>query len=177
LKSDDRWATRAAWVAYLGVLALCINSVWRPNLLPLLDNGNLAAWVQAIGSVLAIFAAVWITQHQHHLDLEREERASTAREVELCNRALLILGWQFEYLLALREQYLDPFRGSKARHLEMTWSLERDIGRRFELDSASLAFLVAHGALQVPFNLSVLDERFRSAVAIVNVTCSVSSDQ
>ena len=65
-----------------------------------LSSSDLAAWVQAIGSIAAVVGAVWIAlwqsrkQHKASLDLLKAERASTkletAKAVQMLSTGALI---------------------------------------------------------------------------------------
>lgn len=69
------------------IVATCLVSVayfYRAILLPFLpsNNSELAAWVGALGSVGAVFAAIWVMNHQHIVSEKRivDERAHAAQK-------------------------------------------------------------------------------------------------
>ena len=68
----DGWKTAAWW----GAAIAYVCAVWVFHLFSFEDlkGQTAAAWVQAVGSVLAILAAVAVAAFQHHKDVQREER-------------------------------------------------------------------------------------------------------
>lgn len=64
----------------LGIVAYLFRAVLFP-LLPG-NNSEVAAWVGAFGSVGAVFAAIWIMDHQHRVSEKRifDERAHAAQK-------------------------------------------------------------------------------------------------
>lgn len=66
------------------VIALCSTAyLFRAVLIPLLPNSNsdIAAWVGAIGSVGAVFVAIWV-MHRQHVASERLALAERARAAQ-----------------------------------------------------------------------------------------------
>lgn len=146
----------AAW--WTGVIAY-ICAVWVVHLFSFedLSGQSAAAWVQAVGSVLAILAAVAVAAFQHSRDVYREElkaREELRRVVgvlQTCARELKAI---FTEQFALQEY--GP-RGSK------------DIGK------ATMRIDLVHGALssfvpsQMPSaDLHLLLHNLLMAVAVVN---------
>lgn len=69
LRSALRWTwfgPVAVGILFLLFLAV-LYAKWSTN--------SVAAWVQAVGSVLAILAAVWVAEQSHRRDIERADQA------------------------------------------------------------------------------------------------------
>lgn len=60
-------------LAIIVFVAVIAAAVWIGVGLQLNKN-DWASWVQAVGSILAILGAWWLTDRQHHLSIAREER-------------------------------------------------------------------------------------------------------
>lgn len=178
--NDDLWVTKAAWACYFAVLSACVLSTWptwREDLGMWRTDQGLAAWVQAIGSVLAILVAIWVSQRQHRNDLERERLSALEREVALCNRTMLVLSRQYAYLVNVSAQAFRPFEHSPARHIEVRPDLRHDAADRLDIDASSLAFISMRGAPQLPVELARVEDYFRLFVAVFNTRSQVHSER
>lgn len=96
--SVEKWG----WAAVVGAACVCVTvaslicaQIW-PN-----DSGDVASWVQAIGSIAAIVGAVWIASDQHRRDVVR-------REVEAQN-ASYVLRAEIAWLSGDVVQFLNYF--------------------------------------------------------------------
>lgn len=95
-----------ALVVLLMMIGVLVGAVWaftanayRPNNFWPLGSSDLAAWVQAVGSVAAILVAVWIS-HQDSQNAEKRARAAERSEAESVLRIIaaeLFVQWtQYE---------------------------------------------------------------------------------
>lgn len=149
------WKLAAWWTG----VATYVCAVWVLHLFSFedLSGQTAAAWVQAVGSVLAILAAVAVAAFQHSRDVHREElkgREELRRVVGVLRVCAQELKATFSEQLALHE--LGP-RGSK------------DLGK------ATLRIDLVHGALssfvpsQMPSaDLHLLLHNLLMAIATVN---------
>lgn len=62
---------------------------------------GLASWVQAVGSIAAIIAAIWIASRQASNQLKREEREAAEKSLAQANRLYLIAKEYCDTLLAV----------------------------------------------------------------------------
>lgn len=80
-----RWRDHVVIGLVIFVLAAALIAVtwqwvaWRE----LISNQGLAAWVQAIGSIAAVFGAVFVARYQYALQSRAEARAAIERKIEL----------------------------------------------------------------------------------------------
>lgn len=91
------------------------------------DSENAAGWVQAVGSIVAILAAIYIASHQHRLDQARRELEDAQREVGLSLR-LNSFAVEFQHYVndvLMLEYGLD----AEAADLEFSAVLERMLRR------------------------------------------------
>lgn len=117
------WLKHVKWhgwamLAALACLALVQWLGWS-RLLDILMHPATASWVQAVGSIAAIGAAIWISHRQHERD--REARVQEALEKEVANLAI-ISTWVFNCTLAvklIRRGCDDPFFASEERPLSI----------------------------------------------------------
>lgn len=96
-----------------------------------------------------------------------EAERSRAQQIEQCNKAMLVLMRQYNWLLNYRRQFLDPLRGDKGRHLSMPPSDHLDF-RHWTVDVPSLAFLIQTAATEMPFMLGLVEEKFHGVTALIN---------
>lgn len=93
---------------------------------------------------------------------KREDAKLRDAQVEACNQAMLTLSRQFNRLLNVRAQILDPHRDSPARHFLIHPSDEHVPD--WHINAPSLAFLVATEAHDVPFMLALMSDKFHNAM-------------
>lgn len=129
------------------VVVLLAIIVWliMPFLMPWLNREAAPAWVQAIGSVLAILAGIWITERQHTKSLAAHEASQRQLEMHHCNRALLAVYGYYESMRQTVDR-LDESHSLEVRHFRLpvrrgSWVVP--------MDQDSLAFLVARGGQDV----------------------------
>jgi hypothetical protein len=81
LRPEDAWSSAIGAVVVLTLLALLALTAGGglPWLAKFLES-SAPAWIQAIGSVAAIIAAVLIVQRQHVLEIERRRSAECAEQ-------------------------------------------------------------------------------------------------
>jgi len=119
---------------------------------PAMTSSDWAAWVQAIGTILAVVAAIWISRHQAKVTRRRDEEKVTKekrrRDLAAGNRAIFTMIRQINKLLNIQRQVIDPFRGNPAALVEMP-PMEGLDAEQIEVDIDSLDFLLegAHGDL------------------------------
>jgi len=88
MHQGERFITGMAWAMLLGIILLCSQEPFADWLhsLPYQDKPEAqAAWVQAVGSVLAIFAAVAIAAWQHWADRRNQELAQRNEDLRLAD--------------------------------------------------------------------------------------------
>jgi hypothetical protein len=102
-------------VVYTLLLVGALTGLWfRPA------SGDWPAWVQAIGSVLAILAALWIAQGQAARERQKESELRTRREraaravtplalTQICSWAAEVMG---SWLEAARRLQADPYEAA-----------------------------------------------------------------
>ncbi len=110
---------------------------------PCLPPEAWAAWVQAVGSIAAILATVWVMHRQHALQLKAQETARRQHEMLQCNRALLAVQGYHRAVTAAAEYFASvppevPGRNYLLQPCNGNWILDVDLD--------SLAFLVAKNA-------------------------------
>ena len=107
----------------------------------ILDSPSLPAWVQAVGSIAAILASVWLVQHQHLLDGKKaeEQQMSTRADLE-SHPARHVL------LPAAQNQFVD--------HLTF--------------DQRAFAFLLGTPAQEAFMNMLLAHDTFHTAIRIAN---------
>jgi len=155
------------WVAALlvGVAGLL---AW-PWILPVLEGANAPAWVQAIGSVGAIIAAVIVMHRQHQQQLELLERQRTDSEVTACRRALLVCVGDLEMLRIVRDGLAS---GRQRPFWPFNVNLPRFVGR-VSIDLQSLDFLIGKDAqvLLNEFSLARLngDRLYHQVNALIDI--------
>lgn len=113
-----------------------------------------AAWVQAIGSVGAILAAVSVVKRQHELQVQLSNNVERGRQILMCTRALLAC---YGYLSALRmySYALSRLPEGPARPFLVS-SLGTSVVL-LPMDLDSLAFLVNVSAPEVLSNFAQLN--------------------
>jgi hypothetical protein len=79
----------AWWAAVAGALLLAMG--WVPLVAWADKNPNMAAWVQAIGSIAAILVAVWVTYRQNAHQAELARRAAADRQKALRKIGVLMI--------------------------------------------------------------------------------------
>lgn len=93
---------------------------------------------------------------------ERENAKQRDAQVEACNQAMLTLSRQFNRMLNVRAQVLDPLRDDPARHFLVHPSDE--YVPDWHVNAPSLAFLAATEAHDVPFMVALLSDKFHGAM-------------
>ena len=120
--------------------------------------------VNALATLAAAFAGAWAA---FALQREHEGKKIKAAQVEECNRALLILTQQANFVLTYCEQILEPYRDNPARHLLMPPTGQLDYSH-LVTNAASLAFLLQTEAEEVPQMIALANDRFHRFVAAIN---------
>lgn len=79
------WRDHAAIALVIFVLTAALITLTWPWVSwgAILNNQGLAAWVQAVGSIAAVFGAVFVARYQYALQARSEARAAVARKIEL----------------------------------------------------------------------------------------------
>ena len=106
---------------------------------------------------------------KRELERERQER------VEECNRAMLGLMRQFNWLLNYQHQFLKPHRTNEARHLFLLPSQPLEF-KAWTVNVPALAFLLQTDATELPFMLGLEDQRFHGAIAAINARSVVHQE-
>ena len=76
------------------VIGICIAlRSWPPG-----DSGQVAAWVQAVGSIAAIAAAILVASDQHRQALERDKREGARRMAQLLGVPLAVAERAMDHL-------------------------------------------------------------------------------
>lgn len=120
--------------------------------------------VNALATLVAAFAGAWAA---FALQRRHEARKAKAAQVEECNRALLILTQQANFVLVYWKQVLEPFREHPARHLLMPPTGQLDYSH-LVANAASLAFLLQTEASDIPQMIALANDRFHRLVAAIN---------
>ncbi len=124
-------------------------------------------------TVIATLAAAYGgARAAFHFDKKREDEKTREARIEACNRAMLNLTRQFNWLINYRDQFLEPFRQNPGRHLMMLPSNELKFSS-WEIDIAPLAFLANTAASEIPFMVAVLQGRFFAVIDAVNARSPV----
>lgn len=115
MKNLDRWVLAAAWSWYAVMLLWLADlhgafarswPVWR-------SDANLAAWVQAVGSVAAILVAVAVPWWQRETDGRVRKRNERSAAFVVCAGARLTLG----NVLLLADLALNPTKDGSRKSL------------------------------------------------------------
>jgi hypothetical protein len=109
-------------------------------------------------------------------NLRKEAAALRTSRIEECNRAMLGLLREYNILESYRKHILEPERSKPGRHLSMRASANHDPAIA-DLKPASLAFLLATEARDLPAEISVLDEKFRSCADAINARSRLHFEQ
>lgn len=86
-------AMLGTWSAVGAAIAVVVG--WGPLQIWLETHEKLAAWVQAVGSVAAIWLAMWVVQRQHGLEQKRQLEAEAREQIALNVGALHLLSAAF----------------------------------------------------------------------------------
>lgn len=125
-------------------------------------SSNVASWVQALGSIVAIFVAIEVTHRQHKSALEIQQRIERDRQILMCTRALLV-GTGLMSALQDYARVILSKPGSAGRPFAFFWYSNQTTFVQMDLDS--LAFLIGRDAGQLLNDFSALhanDRRWSS---------------
>ena len=87
--------TRKQWAAFIGLAAtsmLLITGLVFALYRKPIESAEVAAWVQAVGSVVAILAAIWISRYQERRRTEDALLSAELSAARMLNRILLPYG-------------------------------------------------------------------------------------
>lgn len=88
----DKWGKTLIATAIIGVFA---GSIGMANIFKN-DSQNVAAWVQAFGSIGAIFGSFWMIRWQNHMDEKNRQKIAKEEEVSYQKKAYLLCVISFE---------------------------------------------------------------------------------
>jgi hypothetical protein len=131
------------------------------------DSPSLAAWVQAVGSIAAILASVWLVQHQHLLEREKAEEQQMSSRADLVNGAMLVLKSQLEVVASLKRQILADVESHPARHVLLP-AAQNQFVDHLTFDQKAFAFLLGTPAQEVFMNMLLAHDTFHTAIRIAN---------
>ncbi len=157
------------------VLYIIVDSAGSPIALPICSE-SAAAWVQAIGSVAAIGASVWIVQRQHLLDQREAKEQLTEARVELINGGLLVLKSQLEAASSFHRQLLADVRDHPHRHLVLRAAQQQSV-QHLVLDQKAFAFLLGTPAQDAFMKMLLAHNTFHTAMQIANDRSALHSSQ
>ena len=132
-----------------------------------LDSSSLAAWVQAVGSITAILASVWLVQHQHLLDRKNVEEQQISTRADLVNGAILILMSQLDVVAAFKRQILADVESNPARHVLLS-AAQRQFVDHLTFDRKAFAFLLRTPAQEAFREMLLAHDTFHTAIRIAN---------
>lgn len=125
MTNDDEKELFKRWLSVPNVVVV-LAAMFAMSLLKL-TNSELASWVQAVGSVVAIIAAFSISQFQYRAESQRRKQEAHERSVGYGTR-LLLLSREYDYVVStsLDQQYK---YGTTQRDKQMTWVLDELLQR------------------------------------------------
>ncbi|HEU4460108.1 MAG TPA: hypothetical protein VFR90_13380 [Methylibium sp.] len=135
-----------------------------------------AAWVQAVGSIGAIFAAAWVVYRQHSLAEQSRQVEQVSVKVDSVNGMMLVLMRQLNALLAYRKQILEPERANTARHFALPPVLPLKLSN-LQVDWAQYAYFARTAAAEALMQLILAHDAFHSAVDAINQRNQVHRDE
>lgn len=128
-------------------------------------------WVKLTELVLpavATLLAAWQgAKLAFNYNIKQERQRIRDLRIEECNRAMLVLSRQYNWLLNYRRQFLDPLREDKGRHLSLPPSDPLDF-KHWTVNVPDLAFLLQTPAAEMPFILGLLESKFHGVTALIN---------
>ncbi len=104
----------------LGAAAIASTAVLLYMRFPPTDSASGAAWVQAIGSIIAIAIAIWVPTYHSHLAEAKAEAIKTAKYLDCLMAVRRLLAESLRYTRALCKQ-----KGSKDPRADLSASRER----------------------------------------------------
>jgi hypothetical protein len=140
------------------------------------NSQSTAAWVQAIGSVAAIGASVWIVQRQHLLDQQRASELQVEARVELINGAMLVLKSQWEEASSFHRQLLAGVRDHPERHLVLRAAQQQAV-QHLILDQKAFSFLLGTPAQDAFMEMLLAHNTFHTAMQVANERSALHSSQ
>jgi hypothetical protein len=132
-----------------------------------LDSQSLAAWVQAVGSIAAILASVWLVQHQHLLEKKKAEEQQISSRADLVNGAMLVLKSQLEVVASFKRQILANVESHPARHVLLP-AAQNQVVDHLIFDQKAFAFLLGTSAQEAFMNMLLAHDAFHTAIRIAN---------
>jgi len=135
-----------------------------------IDSVTLASWVQAIGSIAAIGASVYIVNRQHRLEIISEEERKRRESDERAARMLDLIAHASNDVHALRENRDDPkalathWREKSGNNVrlqlaQIQFDLDQlssipwmDVSNAMTLYEVTYALMVAKSALELEIN-------------------------
>lgn len=128
------WQDRVAIGLVIFVLAAALIAVtWQwVAWSELISNQGLAAWIQAIGSVVAIAIAIAIPATQHRADREREAEARRSESARVLGIAAQMGGSALSLLVTIAERRGNPAHGESQDERQIQRQAMTDILRLLE---------------------------------------------
>ncbi|MCC6409551.1 MAG: hypothetical protein IT453_20500 [Planctomycetes bacterium] len=130
-------------------------------------------WLAAVATLVAAFLGSFLA---YWLERNLEKRRAQETQIAECNRALIGLIRQLNFLAMIDKEIIQPHREHPARELFMRpyWAVAEGIGA---VDLNALNFLVEFKAAKLLFDLHIEQERFQTAVSAMKRRSQMYAEQ
>lgn len=124
-----------------------------------------SVWFSAAATLVAAFVGAWSA---FKLQDRAKNRENTAQNIAAANRALFTLLWQSNSLKLLQRDFLDTYRESPGRHIEIKpLPPQSEANSKFSLED--LSFMAEPKHQNLLFKLLLEEARYGEAVKTVNM--------